>query len=241
MGKFDRRNFLGSLGVIAAGGLLLPEHIRATETSGSLGSYESVVKAHSGQPILEVAGVPEVKPEKLTEENILGPYFRDRAPFRAKVTPALEPGETLVIRGRVWGLDRREPLSNAVVHVWQANAEGRYDNDDPKNPPKEGVFCNRARVMTDETGYYEYETIKPGRYKVGPDRWRPAHIHYFVQAAGYMPLVTQLYFKGDPENDKDDFIKQSLIIDPLKVESPRGTVLVGDFDIVLAKGADAPR
>ena len=101
--------------------------------------------------------------------------------------------------------------------------------------PKKGVYQNRARLITDEQGYYEYETIRPGRYKIGPDAWRPSHIHYMVQHVGYRKLVTQMYFKGDPMNSKDRFIKKSLIIDPKKVEVDAGTYERGVFDIVLAK------
>jgi protocatechuate 3,4-dioxygenase beta subunit len=172
--NLDRRS-LFSLGVAAgAASLALPAFAQVTEASGELGEQS---------PVFAEIAPPQIPADfKATEVNILGPYHRKSAPFRAKVTPPLEPGELMVVRGRVWGVDSRKPLAGAVVEVWQANAAGRYDNDDPDKPPKPGVFVNRARVLTDETGYYEYETIKPGRYKIGPKLWRPAHIHYMVAA-----------------------------------------------------------
>ena len=94
----------------------------------------------------------------------------------------------------------------------------------------------RARLVTDENGYYEYETIMPGRYKIGPSAWRPAHIHYMVRHPSYSTLITQLYFKGDPMNAKDRFIKKSLIIDLAKDKSAGGEYRRGEFDVVLAKG-----
>ena len=227
--SLDRRHFmsLGSVGLARASVLTLPAFAQPTEASGELGEQSPV--------FAEIA--PPKLPEnfKATEDNILGPYHRKLAPFRAKVTPPLEPGDPLVVRGRVWGIDSRKPLAGAIVDVWQANAAGRYDNDDQDKPPRPGVFVNRARVLTDESGYYEYETIKPGRYMIGPKQWRPAHIHYWVSAAGYKPLVTQLYFKGDPYNETDDFIKPSLIIDPTVVKVRGSGVQLGTFDIVLAK------
>ena len=127
------------------------------------------------------------------------------------------------------------PLSGVVIDVWQANAKGRYDNDDPNKPPKAGVYRNRARLVTDENGFYEFESILPGRYLNGA-QYRPAHIHYMVQTRGYRTLVTQLYFKGDPHNGSDPFIRKSLIIDLHERKATAGTYRSGAFDIVLAKG-----
>jgi catechol 1,2-dioxygenase len=225
----SRRNFLGqtSLGLAVAGAAAwtLRADAAPTESSGKVEEAYAIIKndqpAHGFEP---------------TADNILGPYHRPGAPFRAKITPPLIPGKTLVISGRVWGADTRKPLKNVVLDVWQADANGRYDNDDPKNPPKPNVFLNRARLITDEDGYYEYETVHPGAYQTGPGRWRPCHIHYLVRCPGYKQLITQLYFRGDPYNATDRFVKESLIIDVEDVKTPRGqTFERGVFDIVLAK------
>src|SRR5262249_41641458 len=121
----------------------------------------------------------------VTPPQILGPYFRTGAPFRGKVTPPLEPGRLLVVRGRVWGSDTRRPLPGALLDVWQANANGHYDMSHPDYPLEKGIFLYRIRLLTDETGYYEYETVFPGRYEVGPQVYRPAHVHYWVRSNGY--------------------------------------------------------
>jgi protocatechuate 3,4-dioxygenase beta subunit len=231
MNRFTRRQLVQGafgLGIAGAGGLLLHPQARATPPSGKLGDYAGFLAA-------EEADVPQPK-DKLaaTEDNILGPYHRAGAPFRAKITPPLEAGTVLLISGTIWGLDTRKPLSSVMVDIWQANDKGRYDNDDPKNPPKENVFVNRARLITDENGYYEYETVHPGPYQIGAKEWRPSHIHYLVRARGYKQLVTQLYFKGDPHNKTDRFIKPSLIIELTKEKNAGGTFEAGKFDIVLA-------
>lgn len=228
MKNLHRRTFLaGGTGLLALGAHLTP-------SSGDLGAYAQVISQSPQSTSIEIprAAVPERI--AATEDNILGPYHRDSAPFRAKITPPLEPGDPLIVQGRVWGLDSRRPLVNAVLDIWQANAAGRYDNDDRSNQPADNVFVNRARLITNETGYYEYETIKPGRYAIGPDRWRPAHIHYLVTAHGYQQLITQMYFDGDPMNDNDDFIKPSLIVAPESVRTENGVFQLGTFDIVLA-------
>lgn len=223
----SRRRFLRSstLGLAAAGaaGWTLSAQARPTPQSGSEEEADAVL------------GGDMPKPFAPTEDNILGPYHRPGAPFRGKVTPPLEPGQVLLISGRVWGFDTKKPLAGAVLDIWQANAEGRYDNDDPANPPKANVFKNRVRLVSDDAGYYEYETIIPGEYQIGPDAWRPKHIHYLVQQAGYKRLITQLYFKGAKHNDADSFIKPSLIIELAENKTPHGVYHSGQFDIVLAK------
>lgn len=224
-----RRSAAG-LAAMATGGLTLRADAQPTPASGDVGDYGTYLN-ESPPAAGDAAGA--AKSWAITEDNIRGPFYREGVPYRGKVTPPLEPGDVLVINGRVWAFDSRKPLAGAVIDIWQANAKGRYDNDDPANPPKKGEFANRCRLITDEQGYYEYETIRPGRYKIGPDRWRPSHIHYCVRAAGYRSLVTQLYFKGDPMNDKDPFIKPSLIIEPKSVKVEAGQYEVGTFDIVL--------
>ncbi|HEV3260894.1 MAG TPA: hypothetical protein VG013_28845 [Gemmataceae bacterium] len=230
MSIFSRRDFVrhGGLAALGFGGLVLRADARPTESSGSLGTYAKYLK---GKPRLAVKKLAKWEP---TEDNILGPFYREGAPYRAKITPPLEAGVVLVITGRVWGHDTKKPLVHATLDIWQANAKGRYDNDDPHNPPAKDVFRNRARLITDENGYYEYETIHPGAYKIGPDTWRPSHIHYLVRRQGYKTLVTQLYFKGDPHNKTDEFIKESLIIETREQKVGKTVYETGVFDIVLA-------
>ena len=100
MPGYSRRNFLryGSLGLAATGAatLTLCEDAQETPSSGDLGDYGKYLNTkgtpsdrHKGK------GAP-------TEDNILGPFYREGSPFRAKVTPPLESGVVLLIRGRVW-------------------------------------------------------------------------------------------------------------------------------------------
>ncbi len=235
---------LGSLGLaaIGTGALTLRADVMPTEASGELGDYaDHLATAAAGERGTGPAAngeKPDVQPQGRwapTESDILGPFHRPGAPYRGKITPPLEPGDVLLVRGRVWSHHTRRPIAGAVLDIWQANAAGRYDNDDPANPPKPGVFINRSRLVTDEHGRYEYETIRPGRYRIAPDQMRPSHIHYLVRAEGHRRLITQLYFKGDPFNATDPFIKDSLIIEPETIELDAGTYEVGTFDIVLAR------
>lgn len=245
MANPSRRRFLQNGLAVTAGGLLVPSLAIATETSGELGTYAAFLQQPTQPTPAQLAAnrlrelaIPAAQAPaqnaRATEDNILGPYHRQNAPFRAKITPPLAPGTVLTIKGRVYGLDTRRVLPSTTLDIWQADQEGRYDNDDPNNRPADNLFVNRARIVTDENGYYEYETIHPGAYRIGPNAWRPPHIHYWVRKTGYRDLVTQLYFRGDPHQREDEFIRQSLIIDLREIRTPHGTYKTGVFDIILA-------
>ncbi|MDA2916282.1 twin-arginine translocation signal domain-containing protein [Nitrospinae bacterium AH_259_B05_G02_I21] len=231
----SRRAFLkrGAMGLAAlgVGALTLRADAEPTEASGELGAYAKYLKEAEAKTIQPAPP----KPGKWapTEDNILGPFYLERAPFRAKITPPMEPGDVLIVSGRVWGLDSRKPLAGATIDIWQADTKGEYSGFDMGRPQATTEFRNRSRLVTDERGYYEFETIQPGRYRIGFRQWRPRHIHYMVQAPGYRALVTQLYFEGDPHNASDPFVKRSLII-PLTKKTVAGRSFeTGTFDIVL--------
>ena len=238
MSDGSRRDFLrfGATGLAVVGGasLLLRADAAPTPDSGELGAYGNVTAAEA-KGMATRPGTPAARTAPLnpTERNILGPFHRTGAPFRGKVTPPMEPGKVLLISGRVWSHKTRQPLANAILDIWQANNAGRYDNDDWNNPPAKNVFLNRMRLATDENGLYEYETIMPGHYMNG-DQFRPAHIHYWVRSPKHRDLVTQLYFKDDPYNGIDPFIRPSLIIPLVTVKAAQGEYRTGNFDIVLA-------
>src|SRR5437016_900350 len=141
MASVSRRQFVTGLAALGVGGLVLRAGAQPTPQAGALGEYAKRLEAEDrAVPALAAKTAP-------TEDCILGPFYRRGAPFRGKVTPPLEAGVVLVVNGRVWGHDTRKPLAGARLDVWQANATGRYDNDDPRNPPRKDVFLNRARLI----------------------------------------------------------------------------------------------
>ncbi len=155
-----------------------------------------------------------------TEDNILGPFYKTGAPERSNlVTTGVDGGDQLRISGRVLGTSCA-PLAGALVDVWQANAEGSYDNTG---------YTLRGQFHAAADGKYQLDTIIPGRYLNGAT-YRPAHIHVRVSADGYPMLTTQLYFKGDPFNATDPFIKDALIM----TVNDAGASKVAAFDFVLA-------
>jgi catechol 1,2-dioxygenase len=180
---------------------------------------------------------------RLTESDIIGPFYRFGAPFQTKLAGPDEPGERIVIAGKVYSSDCRSVLPNALIEVWQANKAGLYDTDTPGNFTERVDFHLRGMMLTDHQGNYELESIMPGRYPVPPNLpglekyaglMRPAHIHFRVSESLHVPLTTQLYFKDDPHIANDPWAsrKPSLAIGLRQ----NGHVLNGAFDLVLARG-----
>ena len=180
---------------------------------------------------------------RITEPDIVGPFYRFGAPFRSQLAGPDEPGDRLILTGTVFSSDCRTPLPGAVIEIWQANNAGVYDTSKPGNFTEATSFHLRGMLHTNEKGRYQIETIVPGRYPIPPNLpglekyaglTRPAHIHFRVTESLHIPLTTQLYFKGDPFIAKDPWAghKQSLAID-LKQD---GKLRRGFFDIMLARG-----
>lgn len=182
-----------------------------------------------------------------TPGQILGPFYPlTEFPRIADLTrvpgrPGRAQGQVLNVMGRILNI-AGEPVPNAQVEIWQANANGRYTHPSDPNPaPLDPNFEGNALLVTDTEGRYRFKTIKPAAYPAGPNQMRPAHIHF--QVSGRQDrLVTQMYFEGDPYNATDPWLnsagrKQLLIAklsDPTGEFEPDSKVVI--WDIVLYKG-----
>lgn len=112
------------------------------------------------------------------------------APSSIVIAPEDEPGERLVVRGRVFAPDGETPEEGVVLYHYQTDAQGLY------GPPGHEVPRLRGWVRTDEDGRYEVRTIRPGSY---PGRSVPEHVHVFLWGAGYEPQWSDsLKFADDP-------------------------------------------
>jgi protocatechuate 3,4-dioxygenase beta subunit len=89
-------------------------------------------------------------------------------------------------------------------------------------------FQGYARIVTDKDGRYRFLTIIPGPYPAIGDWVRPRHIHFKVHAPFNPPVNTQMYFAGEPLNDKD------LLLAPLSPEQRASREV--SFDTVRADG-----
>lgn len=111
-------------------------------------------------------------------------------------------GERIRIEGTIYdGAD--DPVRDALVEIWQANAAGRYAHPADRQADKapDPAFRGWGRTGSDfETGLWSFETIKPGPV-VGRLGHRPMapHVNLWIAARGInVGLQTRLYF-GDEE------------------------------------------
>ena len=129
-----------------------------------------------------------------TERQTEGPFFRGGSLLRANLA-GRHRGERVELDGMVMTRSC-QPVRGAIVDIWHADAAGDYDNNG---------YEFRGHQLTDERGYWRFETIAPARY---PGRTR--HYHIKVTPPGGRTLTTQLYFPGDPGNARDGLYRPSL-------------------------------
>jgi protocatechuate 3,4-dioxygenase alpha subunit len=125
-----------------------------------------------------------------TGEMTLGPFFPREFAQGANDLTVVEgraaKGETIEITGRVTQADGKA-LDNVVLEIWQADADGRYDNPD---------FFGWGRAATDSNGVYLFKSVKPK----GP-QGRSPHVNLLVLYSGLMrQLQTVMFFEdsNDP-------------------------------------------
>jgi len=188
-----------------------------------------------------------------TPDQILGPFYpaMKTADESGDLThlpgrSGRAEGQILNVMGRVLTI-RGEPVPGAKIEVWQANAKGRYTHPADRNPaPLDPNFDGFAVLKTDAAGRYGFKTVKPGAYPVGPFApgvVRPPHIH-FRMIGREDELVTQMYFRGDPLNEKDRWLQSALpgstelliakVLPPTPEFEPNSQLVV--FDIVTVRG-----
>ncbi len=137
-------------------------------------------------------------------------------------------------------------MPGAIVDIWQTAANRLYENEDPDQP--EMNLRGRVRVTGD--GSYEVRTVRPVPYEIptggpvgsflaafGRHAWRPAHIHFRVDAPGYQPLTTMAYVEGDPwlADDTIGSVKDALVV---RLGEDAAGILRTTFDLTLVSDSE---
>lgn len=119
-----------------------------------------------------------------------------------------EPGEPLVLEGRVYQVDGRTPAQGVVIYMHQTNARGLYANGSPETENSRRHGRLRGWARTDAAGRFRFVTIKPAPY---PDMTMPAHIHLTVLEPERPPYyVDDVVFDGEFKVDQSYRARQEL-------------------------------
>lgn len=200
------------------------------------------------------------KPHGCTESTVLGPFFVDGAPEFQNGDDMANgaKGEPCFVSGRVTALDG-SPIPGAAIEVWQADSDGFYD----VQYQGETAAKARGKLRSLPDGSFHFRSITAESYPIpydgpvgrmlealGRHPWRPAHLHFMIEAPGYDRLITHVFRSGDQYLDSDAVfgVRSSLIADWKRCEAglaPDGTKMdrpfsTLDFTFVLNRSGDAP-
>ncbi|MDE4099125.1 MULTISPECIES: intradiol ring-cleavage dioxygenase [Rhodobacterales] len=173
------------------------------------------------------------KPSGASESTVLGPFHVEDAPELPMGADICldQKGEPMLVKGRITGTDG-QPIANAKIDVWQANDEGFYDVQQKGLQPD---FNLRGVFRTGADGTYHFKGVKPKYYPIPDDGpvgqmltqlgrhpYRPAHLHYILEADGFDTLITHIFDPDDPYIHSDAVfgVKESLLAKFDLIEDP---------------------
>jgi hydroxyquinol 1,2-dioxygenase len=154
---------------------------------------------------------------------VFGPFYVEGAPHYDNGDDVANgaSGEPCDVTGTVRDIENR-PIAGARIDVWQADSDGMYDvqRSDLEHPQGRGV------LHSDDEGAFSFQTVLAEAYPIPTDGpvgallqatqrhpWRPAHLHFRIEAPGYETLVTHVFREDDQWLDSDAVfgVRQSLI------------------------------
>ncbi|GAV08815.1 hypothetical protein RvY_18454 [Ramazzottius varieornatus] len=146
---------------------------------------------------------------KLTDTDILGPFYKPNSPIQATgasvsplpfICPNSPKNDRLILNGTVRVTTDDAPCGKpvrALLDIWHADPEGEYSN----SATTSNDFTCRSRLLTGADGFFTFSSLLPGRYDDGG--LRPAHVHFTItpldesNTPAGKSLTTQLYFAHD--------------------------------------------
>ncbi len=166
----------------------------------------------------------------ITPRQSEGPFYPRRIPTDSDADLTVfngqkTPGEVIEMVGRLFNT-KGEPLTGGEIEIWHCDSNGVYAHVGKQTLPG---FQGYGAARTDASGGYRFRTSRPGLY---PGRTR--HIHVKVRGNGGSALTTQMYFPGEPDNERDGLLKRAS--DPaalIALEEP-GPPPRYVFDVVVA-------
>ena len=210
-----------------------------------------------------VTAQSNTKPAGCTESTVFGPFFVEGAPEydNGEDISNGAKGEPCFVQGQVRGNDG-EPIPGAMIDVWQSDENGFYDVQVPAKSADLHEHRARGKLRSGADGRFHFRSILAQPYPIphdgpvgrmlealGRHPWRPAHLHFMIQAPGFETLITHVFRNGDRYLDSDAVfgVRSTLIADWVRHEpgiAPDGTRIAVpfytlDYDFVLNPGGPA--
>ncbi|MBI3373631.1 MAG: protocatechuate 3,4-dioxygenase subunit alpha [Betaproteobacteria bacterium] len=159
-------------------------------------------------------------------------------------------GQKIYIGGNIYEAER-VPRWNCMVEIWQPDAGGCFNHpNDPRHSHADPNFMGWGRRSSDDAGWYDFVTVKPGGYTDPLTGFRRApHIDVAIMSSGLMRrLVTTLFFPDEPANAEDPVfnaipeadVRERLILKPAKLEGAPADATAYRLDIVLQGDGETP-
>jgi protocatechuate 3,4-dioxygenase alpha subunit len=146
----------------------------------------------------------------VTPFQTVGPFFDFglEIPGGEVVASDAASGEHIRLEGTVRD-GAGDPVPDAVIEVWQANAAGRYRHpDDTSQAPLDEGCDGFGRVGTGGDGRFAFRTVLPGSVPGPGERPQAPHLVVSILARGVLTrLATRIYFEGHPANASDPVLE----------------------------------
>lgn len=114
-------------------------------------------------------------------------------------------GERIIIEGQV--IDGGgEPIRDALIEIWQADADGLYNSVNETRGKADPSFSGWGRQPASaDKAFFRFETIRPGATPYPDGRTQAPHITFWIGARGInVGLHTRAYFEDMEEANKAD-------------------------------------
>ena len=182
------------------------------------------------------------KPDACTQATVLGPFHVEDAPHYKLGDDVANgaKGQPCQVQGSIKGV-QGEAVAHARIEVWQSDEKGLYDVQYADRSQHQA----RGILTADAQGRFHFQSILAMPYPIPHDGpvgqlleatarhpWRPAHLHFKIEAPGYETLITHVFRKDDPYLASDAVfgVRESLVTDWLQLAD--GSYQL-DFDFVL--------
>ncbi len=180
-----------------------------------------------------------------TPEQTPGPFYPSKIPQDADADLVQVEGQSREATGIICHLTGKVldpngcPIKHAIIEIWQCDAFGAYHHHRDRGNIAEPEFQGYGFRQTSEMGEYRFRTITPASYP-----GRAPHIHIKVSQPGMKSLTTQLYVKGEQQNQHDFLFnsipenKRAYMQASFPTSATESNSIIPEFNIIMGQTVD---